>query len=84
MTDAFLEKLCPGSYGLWTASRGLARRRDEYLKLLENADSPRLNDFDDRGALSYRALIDFSRFFLTTCLDQIVYMRKMPAIDLCD
>jgi Fic family protein len=81
MTDAILEKLCPGNYGLWTASRGLARKRDEYLKLLENADSPRLNDYDGRGALSLKGLIDFSRFFLTTCLDQIDYMRKMLEID---
>ncbi|HEX2959027.1 MAG TPA: Fic family protein [Chitinispirillaceae bacterium] len=81
MTDALLAKLCTGSYGLWTASRGLARMRDEYLKLLENADSPRLNDYDGRGALSLKALIEFSKFFLTACLDQIVYMKKMLEID---
>jgi Fic family protein len=81
MTDAFLTKLDIGSYGLWTASRGLARKRTEYLQLLENADSPRLNDYDGRGALSYKALVDFTKFFLNTCLDQIVYMRKMLEID---
>lgn len=81
MTDALLMKLNTGSYGLWTASRGLARKRVEYLSLLANADSPRLNDYDGRGALSYKALVDFSNFFLNTCLDQIDYMRKLLEID---
>jgi Fic family protein len=81
MTDAFLMQLDTGSYGLWTASRGLARKREEYLSMLEHADSPRLNDYDGRGALSSIALVDFSRFFLNTCLDQIVYMKKMLEID---
>ncbi len=81
MTDASLMKLDTGSYGLWTASRGLARKRAEYLDLLAHADSPRINDYDGRGALSSIALVDFSRFFLNTCLDQIMYMRKMLEID---
>lgn len=44
---------------------------------LSAADQPRRNDFDGRGALSQDALIDFCRFFLETCLDQICYMREL-------
>ena len=46
---------------------------DEFLA----ADETRHNDLDGRGALSHDALIDFCRFFLETCLDQIRYMREL-------
>jgi hypothetical protein len=62
---------------LWSVSRGLARNSGEYKRLLMAADQPRRNDLDGRGALSHDALIDFCRFFLETCLDQIRYMREL-------
>jgi hypothetical protein len=58
-------------------SRGLARNSAEYKRLLMAADQPRRNDLDGRGALSQDALVDFCRFFLETCLDQIRYMREL-------
>ncbi len=41
------------------------------------ADEPRKGDLDGRGALSQSALVDFCRFFLECCLDQMTYMREL-------
>jgi Fic family protein len=82
MTDAYLMRGAGmESHGLWTASRGLARKREEYFSLLQQADAARQNAYDGRGALSAKALIDFCKFFLATCDDQISYMRSILDID---
>ncbi|MGK0190071.1 MAG: Fic family protein [Verrucomicrobiales bacterium] len=49
------------SDGLWTFSRGLARRKQDYYRLLQAADRHRRNDFDGRGNLSDRELTGFCR-----------------------
>ncbi|MBK7249654.1 MAG: Fic family protein [Gammaproteobacteria bacterium] len=76
MSHALLLDIGIGS-ALWSVSRGLARNSGEYKRLLMAADEPRRSDLDGRGALSQDALIDFCRFFLETCLDQIRYMREL-------
>lgn len=76
MSHAMLLELGVGS-ALWSVSRGLARRADEYKRLLMAADAPRRGDFDGRGALSQSALIDFCGFFLECCLDQVRFMRDL-------
>lgn len=76
MSHAMLKRLGVGS-GLWSVSRGLARNAGLYETLLMAADGPRRNDLDGRGNLSQAALIDFCRFFLTTCVDQVDYMRSV-------
>lgn len=76
MSHALLLDIGIGS-ALWSVSRGLARNSGEYKRLLIAADQPRRNDLDGRGALSQDALIDFCRFFLETCLDQVRYMREL-------
>jgi len=76
MSHALLLDIGIGS-ALWSVSRGLARNSGEYERLLMAADQPRRNDLDGRGALSQAALIDFCRFFLETCLDQVRYMREL-------
>lgn len=81
MTDAYLAQVGIGGHGLWTASRGLARNRNEYFSLLQQADAVRQNNYDGRGALSAKALKTFGEFFLATCNDQISYMHKILAID---
>lgn len=78
MSHAMLLEIGIGS-ALWSVSRGLARHSTDYKRLLMAADEPRRNDLDGRGALSHDALIDFCRFFLETCLDQIRYMRELLA-----
>src|ERR1043166_3548526 len=60
---------------LWSVSRGLARRADDYKRALMAADEPRRNDFDGRGALSEAALTDFCELFLGICVDQVDFMR---------
>ncbi len=65
------------THGMWSPMRGLARRRDQYYALLHNADLPRRNDLDGRGALSQEHLVEFARFFLEICLDQVQFMRSL-------
>ena len=60
-----------GGNGLWTLSRGLARRRQRYFACLAAADRGR------QGALSDAALAGFCEFFLETALDQIQFMSGL-------
>jgi Fic family protein len=76
MSHAMLLDLGVGS-ALWSVSRGLARSSAEYKRLLMAADERRKSDLDGRGTLSQSALIDFCRFFLESCLDQVRYMREL-------
>ena len=66
---------------LWSISRGLARSVDTYKQLLGNCDLPRRNDLDGRGHLSQEALVEFTRFFLETCLDQVRFMEQLVQPD---
>jgi len=76
MSHAKLKRMGIGS-SLWSVARGLARNVDRYKALLMAADEPRRGDLDGRGALSQSALIEFCQFFLTTCVDQVEYMRSI-------
>lgn len=80
-TDACFKRLPLAGYGLWNVSRGLARRRDDYMAALSWADSPRRNDYDGRGNLSNEGLVRFCRFFFDICLDQIDYMSDLLKLD---
>ena len=66
---------------LWSISRGLARSVDTYKQLLGNCDLPRRNDLDGRGHLGQGALVEFTRFFLETCLDQVRFMEQLVQPD---
>jgi Fic family protein len=79
--DACLRTLPVPGYGLWNVSRGLARRREDYMHVLDEADSRRRGDLDGRGNLSNKALADFCEFFLKVSLDQISYMSSMLKLD---
>jgi Fic family protein len=70
-----------GSRGLWSVARGLARNASRYKALLAACDLPRRNDLDGRGTLSEEALIDFTRFFLKVCLDQVQFMESLMKPD---
>jgi len=67
--------------GIWSIARGLARHVEKYKEYLANCDLSRRNDLDGRGNLSEEALVDFTRFFLETCLDQINFMEKLMQPD---
>jgi Fic family protein len=63
--------------GLWSPMRGLARKQEEYYVSLIGADRDRQGDYDGRGVLSEKGLVEFIVFFMNTCLDQIGFMSDM-------
>lgn len=73
--------LWPLSHGLWSMSRGLARRRDEYYACLDAADAPRQGDLDGRGNLSEKALRHWCEWFIGICEDQVGFMARMFDLD---
>ncbi|HET7754284.1 MAG TPA: Fic family protein [Anaeromyxobacteraceae bacterium] len=76
MSDALLlDALDSG--GIWSISRGLARNVAAYKAHLQSCDVPRRNDLDGRGALSEEELARFTRFFLETCIDQVMFMEGL-------
>jgi Fic family protein len=63
--------------GLWSPLRGLAREHEAYYARLNNADLPRRNQLDGRGALSQEELVAFAGWFLDVCLDQARFMGRL-------
>ncbi len=80
-TDAYFTLADLRGYGLWTVSRGLARRRNDYMAALSWGDAPRQGDLDGRGNLSEKGLVRFCTFFLGTCIDQIDFMAGLLDLD---
>jgi Fic family protein len=74
-----LEALDTGA--VWSVARGLARNVAAYKGHLAACDQTRRNDLDGRGNLSEEALAEFTRFFLTTCLDQVTFMEGLMQPD---
>ncbi len=74
-----LEALDTGA--VWSVARGLARRVDTYKGHLAACDLTRRNDLDGRGNLSEENLAEFTRFFLTTCIDQVSFMESLMQPD---
>jgi Fic family protein len=70
-----LEALDTGA--VWSVARGLARNLDVYKGHLAACDQTRRNDLDGRGQLSEENLAEFTRFFLTICLDQVAFMEGL-------
>jgi Fic family protein len=66
---------------IWSVARGLARNLDVYKGHLAACDQTRRNDLDGRGHLSEENLAEFTRFFLTTCLDQVAFMEGLMQPD---
>ena len=67
--------------GVWSIARGLARNVAAYKSQLAACDLPRRNDLDGRGHLSEENLAEFTRFFLTTCIDQVTFMERLMQPD---
>ncbi len=67
--------------GVWSIARGLARNVDAYKGHLAACDMQRRNDLDGRGNLSEESLVEFTRFFLTTCIDQVAFMEGVMQPD---
>jgi Fic family protein len=60
--------------GLWSISRGLAIKNNEYYAALHNADLKRWNG---HGNLSEKFLKEFCVFFLETSIDQTNFMLSL-------
>lgn len=80
-TEAYLLKISIEGFGLWSISRGLARKSTAYKSALSLADEARRNNLDGRGTLTNKGLTDFCRFFLEACLDQVDYMGSLLQLD---
>jgi len=80
-THAYFIRAKTDGHRLWVVSRGLARRRDEYMAALAAADAGRRNDPDGRGNLSDEGLAGFCRFFLDTAIDQVRFMDGLLDLD---
>ncbi len=76
-TDAALKAAGLDSCGAWCLSRGLARSSSRYKALLSNADSPRLGDYDGRGALTEKGLTEFCSYMLDQAIDQVTYISDL-------
>ncbi len=76
LSHALLRRVGVGS-PLWSISRGLARHVDSYRATLARADDPPQGILDGRGILSDGRLVEFCRFFLAACLDQVRFMRAL-------
>ncbi len=70
-----LEALDTGA--VWSIARGLARSVDDYKGHLAACDLQRRNSLDGRGNLSEETLTEFTKYFLTTCIDQVTYMEGL-------
>jgi Fic family protein len=81
LSHAWLCKTEVDAGGLWAIARGMARRQLDYQAALSNADEKRVNDFDGRGYLSQRYLIEFCEFFLQTAIDQTEFMHGLLDLD---
>ena len=74
-----LEALDTGA--VWSIARGLARSVDAYKGHLAACDLTRRNDLDGRGHLSEETLTEFTKYFLTTCIDQVTFMEGLMQPD---
>ncbi len=77
LTDVALKAVGLDSYGAWCLSRGLARTSGQYKRLLASADMPRQGDYDGRGVLTEKGLVDFCDYMLSTAIDQVAYMSDL-------
>jgi Fic family protein len=82
-SDTLIRRAAVDSGGLWSLSRGLAIRREEYYGRLAAADRERSPSSagDGHGHLSQRALGEFCEFVLRVMLDQISFMERLLDLD---
>lgn len=77
LTDAALKACGLDSYGVWCLSRGLADKNGLYKKSLALADKPRQGDYDGRGQLTEKGLLEFCSYMFDTAIDQVDYMSEL-------
>jgi len=77
LTDAALKAVGLDSYGAWCLSRGLARTSSQYKNQLAGADAVRQGDYDGRGILTEKGLVNFCDYILSTAIDQVSYISSL-------
>jgi Fic family protein len=65
------------THGLWSPLRGFARTESQYRERLFAADEHRRGDLDGRGNLTQAGLVDWIRYTLTLCADQVGFMARL-------
>ena len=50
---------------------------DKYKAALQAADEPRRGGLDGRGNLTQAGLVSFCNFFLSSCVDRVVFMKSL-------
>jgi Fic family protein len=63
--------------GFWSLSRGLLRRKEEYMAKLKAADGVREGNHDGRGARSEKRLTEFCDFMLDVAAEEIGFAHEM-------
>jgi Fic family protein len=76
ISHASLSRCGIGS-SLWSAARDLVRNVEQYKAMLRAADEPRRSDLGGRGTLSTQTLVEFCKFFLAICIDQVDFMVSL-------
>jgi len=77
LTDCYMKCSGLSGYGLWSITRGFGRDTKEYYSALAQADKPKQGDTDGRGILSDSGLICFTKYFISTALDQVKYFSGL-------
>ncbi|MDF1692889.1 MAG: Fic family protein [Zhongshania sp.] len=77
ITDGYMRNAGFGGYGLWSITRGFGRDTSSYYKALARADMARQGASDGRGILSDKGLLDFTKYFIDTALDQVKFFTDL-------
>ncbi len=77
LTDCYMRSAGFGGYGLWSITRGFGRNTKAYYAALAAADTPRQGSSDGRGILSDKGLLQFTRYFIDTALDQVNFFTDL-------
>lgn len=80
VSDAVLSRTLK-THSLWSVSRGLALNDEKYKSHLRACDLGRRNDQDGRGNLSQETIVEFTKFFLQICIEQVDFMRQRLKLD---
>jgi Fic family protein len=81
LLDSMLAQIGANAFGLWSMSRGLHENETEYLAKIADAHSPRVGNYDGRGTLSEKKLIEFCDFTLQAAIAQCQFMTSHLTAD---
>ncbi len=77
LLDAMLRSCGVNRASVWSISRGFAKSHAEYKSKLAGADLPRQGDYDGRGNLSEKKLLDWCMYSMNTAKDQASFMTEL-------